>query len=350
MIRVGIAGLGFMGMVHYLAYQKLPGVQVVAICDRSPTKLSGDWTSIRGNFGPPGSKMDLTGVMCYQSLDDLIADPQVDLIDITLPPSMHCEVAVRALQAGKHVFCEKPLALKLSECDQMIVASQATGRHLLIGHVLPYFPEYAWALKVISSGEYGELIGGTFKRLISDPSWLANYWDPNAVGGPLLDLHVHDAHFIRLLFGMPIRVSSTGSIRDGLPEQWHSLFDFADPSQFAHASCGAIPQPSRPFCHGFEIRLEKATLTFEFEVSSKSNGETTAGYIVPPTIFTEEGECIEVFVGDGDPMLVFESELSDVVHSIASGDVPPSLSGELARDAVAICELEKEDLLRRPAI
>jgi predicted dehydrogenase len=350
MIRVGIAGLGFMGMVHYLTYQKLPGVKVVAICDRSPTKLSGDWTSIRGNFGPPGSIMDLTGVSCHQSLDDLMADPQVDLVDITLPPAMHREVTIRALQAGKHVFCEKPMALKLGDCDQMIVASQATGRHLLIGHVLPYFPEYAWALKVIDSGEFGALIGGTFKRLISDPSWLANYWDPNAVGGPLLDLHVHDAHFIRLLFGMPTRVNSTGSIRDGLPEQWHSLFEFSDPRQFAHASCGAIPQPNRPFCHGFEIRLAKATLVFEFTVSSKSNGETTAGYTVPPTILTEDGECIEVSLGNGDPMLAFESELSTVVHSIANSIIPPSLSCDLARDAIAICELEKESLLRTSAI
>jgi predicted dehydrogenase len=350
MIRVGIAGLGFMGMVHYLTYQKLPGVEVVAICDRSLTKLSGDWTSIRGNFGPPGSIMDLTGVSCHQSLDDLMVDPQVDLVDITLPPVMHREVAVRALQAGKHVFCEKPMALKLSDCDQMITASQNADHHLLIGHVLPFFPEYAWALKVIDSREYGELIGGTFKRLVSDPSWLANYWDPNAVGGPLLDLHVHDAHFIRLLFGMPTRVSSTGSIRDGLPEHWYSLLEFTEPGQFAHASCGAIPQPSRPFCHGFEIRLERATLMFEFAVSSKSNGETMAGYIVPPTIFNEDGGCVEVSLGDGDPMLAFESELSTVIRSIASGDVPPSLSGELARDAVAICELEKEGLLRRSAI
>lgn len=346
MIRVGIAGLGFMGMVHYLTYQKIPGVQVFAICDRSTTKLTGDWTSIRGNFGPPGSTMELTGVSCYQSLDELVADPQVDLIDITLPPAMHRDTAIRSLQSGKHVFCEKPMAMTLRDCDLMTAASQEKERHLLIGHVLPYFPEYAWALNVVESGVYGKLIGSSFKRVISDPSWLSNYWDPNAVGGPLLDLHIHDAHFIRLLFGMPLDVHTTGSIRDGLPEQWHSLFKFAKPNQFAHVSCGATPQSGRPFCHGFEIRLEKATLLFEFSVKINSEGEAEGGYSVPPLILTEEGQCIEASLGDGDPMLAFESELTAVVRSIESGEIPPSLSAELARDAIAICETQKDCLIR----
>jgi predicted dehydrogenase len=345
MIRVGIAGLGFMGMVHYLTYQKLPGVKIVAVCDRSPAKLAGDWTSIRGNFGPPGSMMDLSGVTCYQSVDDLIADSQIDLIDITLPPLMHCDVAVRSLRTGKHVFCEKPMALNLTYCDRMIAASQDAERHLLIGHVLPFFPEYAWALEIINSGEYGELIGGSFRRVISDPSWLTNYWNPDAVGGPLLDLHIHDAHLIRLLFGMPTCVTTRGSIRDCLPEHWHSLFEFSNSGQFAHVSCGAVPQPARPFCHGFEIRLEKATLMFEYSVKINTDGETTAGYSVPPSMLTD-GRTLEASLGDGDPMLAFESELMVVVRSLESSEISPGLSCELARDAIAICEMEKESLFR----
>jgi predicted dehydrogenase len=347
MIRVGIAGLGFMGMVHYLTYQKIPGVKVVAVCDRSPSKLTGDWTGIRGNFGPPGSMMNLTGVSCYQSLDDFIDDSQIDLIDVTLPPAMHSDTAVRSLKAGKHVFCEKPMAMTLLDCDLLTAASKQSDRHLLIGHVLPYFPEYAWAIKVIESGAYGKLIGGSFKRVISDPHWLSNYWNPNAVGGPMLDLHIHDAHFIRLLFGMPIEVHTTGTMRNGLPEQWHSLFKFANPNQFAHVNCGAISQPRRPFCHGFEIRLEKATLMFEFSVRVNSEGETVSDYSVPPSILTEEEKFIEVSLGDGDPMLAFESELNSVVRSIEGDKLPLNLSSELARDAIAICEMQKEGLLHR---
>ena len=62
MIRVGIAGIGFMGMTHYLAYQKIRGVKVAALCEQDPKRLAGDWRTIKGNFGPPGEIMDLGGI------------------------------------------------------------------------------------------------------------------------------------------------------------------------------------------------------------------------------------------------------------------------------------------------
>ena len=61
MIQVGIVGLGFMGMIHYLTYRKLPGVRVAAICEVNERRLTGDWTDIKGNFGPAGEQMDLVG-------------------------------------------------------------------------------------------------------------------------------------------------------------------------------------------------------------------------------------------------------------------------------------------------
>ena len=61
-LRVGIAGIGFMGWIHYLAYRKAPGVEVAAICTRDKKKLAGDWRGIRGNFGPPGEKVDVSGM------------------------------------------------------------------------------------------------------------------------------------------------------------------------------------------------------------------------------------------------------------------------------------------------
>jgi len=85
MIRVGIAGLGFMGMVHYLSYEKVRGVRVDAIASRSSKRRAGDWRGIQGNFGPAGKQMDLSNVAAYSALDDLLADPNLDLIDIALP-------------------------------------------------------------------------------------------------------------------------------------------------------------------------------------------------------------------------------------------------------------------------
>src|SRR5258708_26462400 len=80
MLRIGIVGIGFMGMIHYLAAGKASGARVTAICSRDPKKLAGDWRGIRGNFGPPGEQMDLSGVKPYARLAELLADPDIDLV------------------------------------------------------------------------------------------------------------------------------------------------------------------------------------------------------------------------------------------------------------------------------
>ena len=113
MIRVGIVGLGFMGWIHWLAWRKVRSAQVAAICTRDQRRLTGDWRGIRGNFGPPGEQVDLSGITAYANLDDLLGDEQIDVVDITLPTYLHAETTIRALTAGKHVLCEKPMALHL---------------------------------------------------------------------------------------------------------------------------------------------------------------------------------------------------------------------------------------------
>src|SRR4051812_34067108 len=139
MIRIGIAGIGFMGMIHYLAAQKLRGAGVAAIGSRDPRRRAGDWTSIRGNFGPPGAQMDLGDMKTFESFRDLIADPAIDVIDICTPTAQHADMAVAALKAGKHVLVEKPIALTLRDADRMLSAAESANRQLLVGHVLPFF-------------------------------------------------------------------------------------------------------------------------------------------------------------------------------------------------------------------
>lgn len=342
-MNIGIVGVGFMGMVHYLSYQKISGTRVVALCDRSQERLAGDWTGIRGNFGPSGEQMDLSGVATYESLEELIADPQVDLIDICLPPAAHADAAVAALSAGKHVLCEKPMALEVADGERMVAAAQQSQRRLMVGHVLPFFPEYAWVLSEVRSGKHGRLLGGEFKRVISDPAWMAGYWEADAVGGPMLDLHIHDAHFIRLLFGDPTRVTTRGSLRAGLPEHWNSLFEFEESGVTAAATSGVITQPSRPFLHGFEIRLERATLSFEFAVERTPEGEDRAGYRSPPTLLDSHG-ARQVELGDGDPMHAFQAELTHAVRVAREEAQPDALDARLARDAVRLCESQEKSL------
>ncbi|MEX0642960.1 MAG: Gfo/Idh/MocA family oxidoreductase [Pirellulales bacterium] len=339
MIRVGIVGLGFMGWVHWLSYQKLRGARVAAICSRDPRKRAGDWRDVRGNFGPRGEKVELNGAIAYAELDELLADPKIDLVDICLPPALHADAAVRSLRAGKHVLCEKPMALTLPDCQRMAAAAQKAKRQLCVGHVLPYFPEYDWALSTVRSGKYGKLRGGSFRRVIAEPKWLQNYWSSEHVGGPMLDLHVHDAHFIRLLFGQPTAVSTAGRIRNGLAEFWHSQFRFRNRDIVVETTSGTINQQGRPFNHGFEIHLEKATLAFEFAVIGSAGS-----YLCVPTLLDSKGRVVRPKMPDGDPMNAFPLELREVLRAVNEDKPSEILGANLAQDAIRICEAESASL------
>ncbi len=339
MIQVGIAGIGFMGWIHWLAYRNVPGIRVAAIASRDPKRRAGDWRGIQGNFGPPGEQVDLAGVRAFDSLDAMLADPAIDAVDLCLPPYLHADAARRAFAAGKHVFCEKPLALSTDDCTRMVEAAARAGRQLLVGHVLPFFPEYAEARALIDGGSGGKLLGGSFKRVISDPAWLPDFYDPARVGGPLLDLHVHDAHLIRLLFGMPTAVDSRGRRRGEVVEYCQTHFRFPDTAQVVAAESGVIRQPGRAFTHGFEIHLEKATLQYEFAVI-----DGKPELLLPLTVYEEGGKVRRPSLGEGSPLRAFEAEIAEVARSLETGRPSPILSGGLARDAVLLCGRQTESV------
>ena len=344
MTRIGIAGLGFMGMIHYHAYQKVSGAQVVALCEQDPVKLSGDWRGIKGNFGPPGTMMDLSGKKTYSKLSKLLADPEVDVVDICLPPGAHAKVAVAALKVGKHVFCEKPIALTVADARRMVKTSEATGKLLMIGHVLPFFPEFAFAHRAVRSGEYGRLLGCHLKRIISDPQWLRNYYEPAQVGGPMLDLHVHDAHFMRLLCGMPHTVFSTGRMRGEVAEFFTSQFLFDD-SLLASAAGGVIQQQGRGFTHGYEIHLDGATLLYDFAVV---DGKPELS--MPVTVLTADGKMTRPTMESSDPVDAFVSELTEVVESVRAGRNSPVLGSDMACDALILCDRQTSSIRKRKPV
>ena len=79
MIRIGVVGIGFMGMIHFLAAKNLRGAKVTAIANRDAKKRAGDWTMIQGNFGPRGGQEDLSGIQTFASTEELIASPDIEL-------------------------------------------------------------------------------------------------------------------------------------------------------------------------------------------------------------------------------------------------------------------------------
>ena len=127
MLRVGIVGVGFMGRIHSLGLRHVRGATLAAICSRDAAKLRGDWTQTRGNFGPEPGHVDLAGVKAYADYAEMLADPDLDLIDVCNPTHLHPATAIAALEAGKHVFVEKAIALTTADADAMLAAAAKSG-------------------------------------------------------------------------------------------------------------------------------------------------------------------------------------------------------------------------------
>src|SRR5437879_11789806 len=108
MVRIGIAGIGFMGVTHYKAAQQIEGARVEAIFTRDARKLQGDWTGVKGNFGDARGVQDLTGVRKHEALEKILAHPETDLLDLCRPTYLHEDVTVAPLRAGKHVLAPTP--------------------------------------------------------------------------------------------------------------------------------------------------------------------------------------------------------------------------------------------------
>jgi predicted dehydrogenase len=338
MVRIGIVGLGFMGRIHFLASQRLQGAKVVAVCSRDQAKLAGDWRSTRGNFGPEPGFVDLAGVKPYATLDAMLADPEIDLIDVCNPTNLHPETALAALRAGKHVLVEKAISLHPQEADAMLAAAKAAGKLLMVAHVLPFFPEFTFAADAVRSGRYGKLIGAHFKRVIAKPDWSAEIGDASKTGGPAVDLHIHDTHFIGLLCGVPKAVFSAGTVEGDAVNYLTTSYLYGPGGPAVTCSSGAVAMSGRPFVHGFDIYLEKATLAYD-------SGGT------PLTVFTNDGKATQPDLsGGGDPIASFAAELHAAVEGVRTGKEPDLLSGQLARDALVLCHKECESVKTGQAV
>jgi predicted dehydrogenase len=144
----------------------------------------------------------------YPNWRDLMDDPNVEAVDICLPTDLHLPAATAALEAGRHVLCEKPMGLSTADCEQMIETAHRNRRVLMIGQVLRFWPEYQYLERFVRSSEHGPIRSATFVRRCAVPDWSKWLLDSDRSGGALLDLLVHDIDQALLLFGAPAKVAA----------------------------------------------------------------------------------------------------------------------------------------------
>lgn len=245
-----------MGSTHLKAARAIPGVEIAAVCSRDERKLSGDFSEVRGNNGDPGGQVDLTGAARYRDIDALLADPNVDAVDICLPTGMHERVTVEALRAGKHVMVEKPMALDGASADRMVTEAERQGRVLMSAQVIRFWPEYAALRETLCSGALGAFRGAMFRRRCAAPSW--GTWE----GGGAFDLLIHDFDFALHLLGTPEAVAATGYCDDAAGIDLLQTTLFYPHGGDVVISGGWLNRGSYPFSMEFTATFDQDTIEF----------------------------------------------------------------------------------------
>lgn len=198
-LRVAIVGCGFMGRMHANVYSALEHAELAVAIDHKEDRAK----TFAGEFGVEHST----------NFDEILARPEIDVIDVCLPTYLHREFSVKAMEAGKHVFCEKPMALTVADADAMIAASQKANVRLMIGHCIRFWPEYVYVKGLVESGQLGRLESINLTRYGAFPFWASDNWqaDESKSGGGALDMHIHDTDFALHLLGKPKEMQSYGT-------------------------------------------------------------------------------------------------------------------------------------------
>lgn len=199
-IRIALVGTGFMGRMHAQVYRQIGGcavTHVLSLKGQTAEELAGK-----------------LGAEVAPDFDSILANPDIDVVDICLPTDLHAPFSIRALQAGKHVLCEKPMAIDLDSADQMLAARDASGKTLMIAQCIRFWPEYVRLREIVQDGRLGNLRSLQLTRFGAFPTWSSEGWigmEPRS-GGAALDMHIHDTDFVVDLLGEPDEVISRGSV------------------------------------------------------------------------------------------------------------------------------------------
>ncbi|MGA4838465.1 Gfo/Idh/MocA family protein [Streptomyces sp. G45] len=191
-LQVGLLGAGGIARAHLPGWLELGAAVRVHTHDGSAEKLAAEYAG-RGH--------DVTAVA---TLDELV--DRCRAVDICTPTPTHKDLALAAIAAGRHVVCEKPLALTVADAVAMATAADAAGVRLHPAHVVRYFPAYAAMRRAVLGGELGPLAVLRFTRSSARPQWAPWFGDPAQSGGVLMDLMVHDLDIARWVAGPVVRV------------------------------------------------------------------------------------------------------------------------------------------------
>jgi predicted dehydrogenase len=266
------------------------------------------------------------GLRVVTSQDELL--DAVDVVDVCTPTLTHRTVSVAAIEAGKHVLCEKPLGRTLDDAQAVAAAAHAAQVQVYPAHVVRYFPEYATLQAAVEQGQIGKPAVLRFSRGGSGPTtdW---FFDDAESGGIVLDLMIHDLDQARWIAGEVTRVYAVQNPKtvDGrVPRNVTAHVTLVHEGGAISHIHGAWGPPGMDFPTGFDVAGELATLRFDSRISrtvleNLATGTEETSYLPPPSAeespyLTEIREIARAFEGGPAPRV----SLADGVVAVGLAD------------------------------
>jgi predicted dehydrogenase len=328
-VNVAVVGLGFMGVTHIKAYLQQRAAQLVAVCDSVRLPVNGVLAGVTGNVASSGD-LDLgRNVKVYRALSEVLADAEVELVDLCVPTPLHPEQSIAALKAGKHVLCEKPLALTSVQARKIVQAAKAARGFFMPAMCMRFWPGWSLLKQVVAERTYGKVQAARFRRMSETPGWSkGTYAQANTSGGALFDLHIHDTDFVQFLFGRPDSVFSTGVTRGGNSvDHVVTQYNYAGgPTVYAEGSWLL----AKGFSMSYTVLCERATLDYDMARGADA------------LQVTEEGKAPRVVKPAGTDG--YSGEIACMLEAIQRGRAPRVVTAQDGLSALQICEAEAKSV------
>jgi UDP-N-acetylglucosamine 3-dehydrogenase len=321
-VGVGIVGCGFVGRgAHVPAFGSIEGAQLVAVADADAKRL-----------GKVQKKYPLK--TAYQDYAELVKDPDIQAVVVSLPTPLHANASMAAIAAGKHVLCEMPLAANLEEADQLIEAAQKAGVILMPSLNFRFTPNYVKAKAMIEQGVVGKPACAIYREFISAKD-LADQWPPSSwmwklqeSGGPLYTLCVWSIDLLRWLFQTDITEVHSAVKYSPLSQFGGTLgYDASATVRLANGMVGSLQ---------YSGNVTRSSSTSRLEVVGDSNTLIDATWNDTLTVFGDEPAKSEWKVGEPGARMWGHYQMDEYfVRCIQQGQAP-SITPQDGRRAMEI--------------
>ena len=334
----GLIGYGAWGRFHARAIQQNAGAELRAVCAASEASRQAAATE--------------TGAEVYAEYSELLARPDIDVVDIVAPNYLHEEIAIAAFQSGKHVLLEKPMATSVAACDRIIEAARQAGKLLLVGHEMRFSGMYGRIKQLIDEGFIGEpryVLADLWRRPYRSGS---NGWrlDKERVGNWTLEEPVHYfdiACWYLSASGEPSNVIAYGNQSDPAAEHDPDRCDnFTAVVTYPNRAYAVISQSLAAVQHHFSLKVFGTSGVIRSEWHAELDRSEKPGYSLE---VSHEGGLRTIEVGS-TPGELFElrQEIEAMVAAVRDG-APLPITPEEARRAIFLCLSARESLAKGAA-